>query len=145
MSRFLGLRFADVAEGEVTVAMPATRWMASGLGTIYGGALATLADWAASGAVMSVLPPATAFAPLDLKVNFVRPAFPGDGDIMAKARLVHRGRSIAIVHCEILGVDGKQVAIANESIMILPGRPWERPVHVSEETQASDDSDQRSA
>jgi len=139
VTRFLGLRILEIGDGEVAVTMAASRWLTSGTGTLYGGALAAFADYTANCALVSIIPPATAFAPLDLKVNFVRPAVAGEGELVARAKLVHRGRSVAIVHCEILSAEGKPVAIANESILILPGRPWARPVHVAEEASVNED------
>ncbi|MGH2783876.1 MAG: PaaI family thioesterase, partial [Actinomycetota bacterium] len=53
--------------------------------------------------------------------------------LTARADVVHHGRSMAVVHIEILNPEGKQVAIATESVLILPGRPWDRPVHVADE------------
>jgi uncharacterized protein (TIGR00369 family) len=137
---FLGMHPVEVGDGTASIAMPASAWLTSGIGTIYGGAIALLAEWAVTCAVASTIPAATAFSPLDLKVNFVRPAFAGDGELVARAKVVHRGRSIAIAQCEVFGPDGKQVAISNESVLILPGRPWgEKPVNVADEVQASEE------
>ncbi len=134
--RFTGIRIIDVADGEVTSGMPASGWLMNYGGTIYGGAIALLAEASASAAVLSTLPPGTACAPLDLKVNFVRPVQPADGEITAHSRVVHRGRTIAIVHSEV-SAEGKLVAIANQSVLVLPGRSWDKPVHVADEV-ASD-------
>jgi uncharacterized protein (TIGR00369 family) len=136
LSRMFGLRVEMVEEGAVTLCMPASRWLVSGLGTIYGGVLATLAEYASSAAVLSVNPAATAFAPMDLKVNFLRPALPGDGELSATAKIVHKGRTIAIVNCDVRNPDGKLVAMSNESVLILPGRSWDRPVYVADEITA---------
>ena len=37
--------------------------------------------------------------------------------------MIHRGRSIAIGTSEVFGADGKKVAVATGSAVILPGRP----------------------
>ncbi|TMF60181.1 MAG: PaaI family thioesterase [Chloroflexi bacterium] len=131
--RLLGIRGIGLAEGEMTVAMPPSGWHLNALGVIYGGSLALLADAAITCATATIIPPATAFSPLDLKINYLRPVFPSDGDLVARARLVHRGRTIAVVTCEIVNATGKVVAIASGSVLILPGRPWDRPVHVQDE------------
>jgi acyl-coenzyme A thioesterase PaaI-like protein len=70
---------------------------------------------------------------LDLKVNFLRPVAPDGATLTANAEVTHRGRSIAVVACEVLNDDAKKVAVATETILILPGRPWERPVYVVDE------------
>jgi uncharacterized protein (TIGR00369 family) len=131
--RFFGLRGVAVSDGEMTIAMPASPWLSTALGVIYGGALALLADATITTATATILPPGTAFSPLDLKVNFLRPVVPHAGELVARARLVHRGRTIAVVTCEIINAEGKTVAMATASVLILPGRPWDRPVYVEDE------------
>jgi class 3 adenylate cyclase len=51
----------------------------------------------------------------------------------------HRGRTIAIADCEITGPDGALVAQATGSVLIVPGRHWERPVQVAEEITTDSD------
>ena len=131
--RFFGMRGVAVSDGEMTIAMPASPWLSSALGVIYGGALALLADATITTATATTLPPATAFSPLDLKVNFLRPVLPHPGELVARARIVHRGRTIAVATCEIVNAEGKTVAMATASVLILPGRPWDRPVYVEDE------------
>jgi uncharacterized protein (TIGR00369 family) len=136
--RFTGMRVLDVDDGEIRCGMPASRWLTNYGGTIYGGAIALLAEASASAAALTTLPPDTACAPLDLKVYYVRPVQPSDGEITAHSRVVHRGRTIAIVHSEV-SAEGKVVAIANQSLLVLPGRSWDEPVHVADEV-ASDET-----
>ena len=81
-----------------------------------------LAEAALTGAIFTTVPPETAIATLDLKVNFLRPVFPDDGELLASARVIHRGRSIAVASAE-LHKDGRRVALATGSAMYLPGRP----------------------
>ena len=69
VTQFAGLRIVDLAEGAVTIGMAASRWLTNWGGIIYGGAIALLAEGASTSAILSTLPPATACAPLDLKVN----------------------------------------------------------------------------
>ena len=131
--RFLGIRTVDVRESEVELAMPASPWLAQAFGVIYGGALAYLADAALICAAGTTVPAATAFNSVDLKVNFLRPVLPGSGELRARARVVHRGRTLAVSNCEILDPSGKPAALASGTAVILPGRGWDRPVRVEEE------------
>jgi len=128
-----GMRGVDASEGTVTIGMAMSGWLANAFGVIYGGALALLADAAMSLAAGSTVPAGTAFSPLDMKIYFLRPVVPGDGDLLARARVIHRGRTIAVVTCDIVDPAGRLVAQASGSVLILPGRAWERPVHVAEE------------
>ena len=118
-----GLHPVEAAEGECTFVMPASPWLCSPQPVLYGGAIALLADAALSCAVMTTIPSRSSFASLDLKVNYLRPVTP-DGELLtARARLVHRGRSMALATAELFNSDGKKIAVANSSSMLL-NRPW---------------------
>jgi uncharacterized protein (TIGR00369 family) len=110
----------------------ASPWLATWYGVIYGGAVALLSEGSATSAVLSTLPPATACDPLDLKVNFLRPVRPHRGEVTAHAKVTHKGRTLAIVDVEV-HAEGKLAAIANETVLILPGRDWEKPIDVADE------------
>lgn len=131
--RFMGMRGLSAGDGEMTIAMPSSAWLSNALGVLYGGALALLADAALTTATATIVPPATAFSPLDMKINYLRPVLPIAGELVARARIVHRGRTIAVGTCEIVNEADKTVAMASGSVLILPGRPWDRPVYVEEE------------
>lgn len=141
ITRFLGLRTIKIEQGDVSVGMAASRWLTNWGGVIYGGAISALAEGASTSAVLSTLPPATACAPLDLKVNFLRPAFPHDGEVVARAKVIHQGRTIAIIQTEVYSQD-KLVALANETLLVLPDRGWDKPLKVADEiVPPSDESD----
>jgi len=133
----LGLRFIDVTEGTVTIGMPASLWFCTGFGTFYGGALVALADTAINSAVTTTLPPGTSFGTLDLKVNFLRPVTPDGRELVARATVEQRGRTIAVTTCGLDDADGKRVAMATGSAMISPDRPWPVPGSDAEAEQSS--------
>ena len=118
-----GLRPTEAAEGSCTFVLPASPWLASPAPVLYGGAIALLADAALSGAMMTINPAGGSFATLDLKVNYLRPVLPDGGLLTARAALVHRGRSMAVATAELFNQDGKRIALASSSAMLLPGRP----------------------
>jgi uncharacterized protein (TIGR00369 family) len=118
-----GLRLEQVEDGEVTMALPCSKWLSTSTGTVQGGFTAMLAEAALGAAVFSTAPAGTATATLDLKVNYVRPVFPDGEDLIARARLLHSGRTIAVSSADLLNAEGKTVALATGSTMHLPGRP----------------------
>jgi uncharacterized protein (TIGR00369 family) len=120
----LGLRPVEAAEGSASLTMPASLWFCTGFGTFYGGVVAAFADAAINTAVMTTLPAGTSFGTLDLKANFLRPVTPDGRDLVARATVEQRGRTIAVSTCRIDDADGKRVAMAIGSAMISPGRPW---------------------
>jgi uncharacterized protein (TIGR00369 family) len=73
--------------------------------------------------VQTTLPAGTAFAPVDLKVYFLRPVPPDGRDLLARGTVLHRGRTVAIGTSDVFDADGKKVAVATGSSVIMPGRP----------------------
>ncbi len=119
-----GLKIASVDSDEVVFEMPATQWLcAPRRKRVQGGAVATLAETALSAALQTRLPPRTALAPIDLKVNYLRPLGADGRCATARGSGVHAGRRIAVANAEVLNADGKPVAVATGSAMILPDRP----------------------
>jgi uncharacterized protein (TIGR00369 family) len=118
-----GLHPTEVSDGEATMALPCSRWLSTSAGTIQGGFTAMLAEAAMAAAVFSTAPAGTAIAPLDLKVNYLRPVFPDGEELITRARVLHQGRTLAIATAELTNSEGKSVALATGSSMYLPGRP----------------------
>ena len=73
-----------------------------------GGLIVTLADYAFHIAVQSTLQPGETAATVELKVNFIAPA--RDGELTANAKLVSRGRRVAVGDVEVLDQDGRLIA-----------------------------------
>jgi uncharacterized protein (TIGR00369 family) len=126
----------QASEGSMTMALATSAWLSDGFGVVYTGAIAFLADAAITLAAGTTVPPGTAFSTIDLKLYLLRTVLPTDGELIARATIAHRGRTIAIANCQITGPDGAVIAQAAGSVLILPGRHWERPVQVADEITA---------
>ena len=119
-----GLTIHSASTQAVEYALPASEWLCAPLrGRVQGGAVALLAESALSSAIGARLPPATALAPMDLKVNYLRPLAADGRTALGRGVAQHVGRRIAVAGAEVLDADGKTVAIATGSAMVLPGRP----------------------
>jgi uncharacterized protein (TIGR00369 family) len=123
IAELLGFRITNAGDGEAETTMPCSPWLSTALRTVQGGFIALLAEMTLSSAAFSTIDPGTAIAPLDLKVNFLRPVHPDGRDLTASAKITHRGRTLAISNCRVTNADGKPVALATGSAMYLPGRP----------------------
>jgi uncharacterized protein (TIGR00369 family) len=124
LARLCGIAPVQAQAGTTTWTRPASAWLCAPVqGRLYGGALAMLAGTAIDGAVQATLPAGTAFGPADLKAYFLRPVPPDGRDLAARGTVIHRGRSMAIGTSAAFGADGKKVAVATGSAVILPGRP----------------------
>lgn len=128
-----GQKPIEVRDGYSVFSMPASGWLSSPATFVYGGAIAMLADAALATSVQTTIPPRTVCSPLDLKVNFLRPVMPDGGTLTARATVCHRGRSLAVSNAEIVNEEGKTIATATESVLILPNREWSAPIVASDE------------
>ncbi len=115
-----GMRPIDVAEGEITWTAAASPWWSSPGPFLYGGALGVLADVAQNTAFWTLLPAGSAYANLDLKIQFMRPVFADGRPLTARGFVTHRGRSIMIGGVEVQNADGKTVLSGTGSAALLP-------------------------
>jgi uncharacterized protein (TIGR00369 family) len=119
LERLTGLRQTAAREGQAEFTLPASPWFcAPPPGRLQGGVVTLLAEAALFGAVRSALPPTTAVAPVEVKINFLRP-LRSDGCLArAQGRLVHAGRRIAVGTAEVTDADGRMIAILSGSALL---------------------------
>lgn len=118
----LGVAPVDASEGRAVFTVAAGEWLASPLGLVEGGVTACLADLALACAVQTTVPAGVAYAPTDLRVQFIRAVPPDGRPLTATGTVVHRGRTMATARADVVNSDGKLVATATGSAVILPGR-----------------------
>lgn len=123
IAQLMGLRPLAADPGVATFSLPASEWLcAPPRGRVQGGCLALLAEAALIGAIQTRVAPGTAVAPIDLKVNYLRPLAADGRPAQAVGCVLHAGRRIAVASSEVRDADGKPVALATGSAMLLPGR-----------------------
>ena len=127
VERLLGARLVDVAEGRTTYTLPAHAWLTQPAGVVEGGVTACFADFAMVSAVATTCGPRTAWAPVDLRMVFLRPIPPDGRLITAEASVLHRSRTMAYAQATLTNEDGKAVALAWNTCLIVPGS-WEEVV-----------------
>lgn len=120
LAELIGLRPVAVGDGTAEVVMPAHAWLTNHMMGIHGGFIAALADSAMQLAVQSTAKAADAFAPLDFKVNFLRPVSPDGSELRAHGTVTHRGRTNAVATSHIVDARGKTVAVATGAAMFGP-------------------------
>ena len=123
-ARLFGIEEVDGSAGIFTSSMRASGWHASPAGTLYGGVLAYFADTVLTGALSSTLATSEIVAPLDLKVQFLRPVYPDGRLLRAEGEVVHRGRNFAAARVTVANEDGKTVVLGYSSAVIIGGRSW---------------------
>jgi uncharacterized protein (TIGR00369 family) len=121
VARMFSPRWALHEEGTVTGTFPTSPWFSAGGPSLYGGVIAFMAEAAMGSAVYSTLDPGAVFATLDMNVRFTRPVMINSGDLTATAKVQHRGRRLRIASADLTGADGKRVAMATSSALVVPG------------------------
>lgn len=114
-----GMVLERVEEGEVDVALELRRDHLNLQGTAHGGILATLADTAMGLAYRTVLEPGSDHLTSTLSIAFL--AAGGPGRVVARGRVVKRGRRFGYAEADVLAASGELLARATSTVTVLSG------------------------
>jgi len=88
-------------------------------GSVHGGVLSALVDIVTLSAIASVVQPGEQMAgTAELNISYLRPAL-GDA-VIAEARVLKKGRTLAVVDVDLSGGDGRLVAKGRVSYALRP-------------------------
>ncbi|MFH8687279.1 PaaI family thioesterase [Streptomyces sp. CB02115] len=119
IGRLLGMRFDEVGHGRIVISLDTRPDFANPLGTVHGGIAATLLDSVMGCAVHTTLPAGAGYTTLELKVNYIRAARTDGQKLTAEGTVIHAGRRVATAEGKVLDEQGKLIAHATTTCMIL--------------------------
>lgn len=122
-ARELGMEFVEIGSGEAELTMPYDKRLVGdpSTGVIHGGAISTLMDTCSGAAVMSHPTNLGATATIDLRIDYMRAATPGQR-ISARATCYHITRTVAFVRAVAMDEDrDNPVATATGAFTVKRG------------------------
>lgn len=104
--RLLGFEVVEAADGMAEVRLPFREELLQFQGAVHGGAVYSIADAAVAVALLTLAADEGEDAvTIEGKMNYLAPVT--KGSLVAKARIVHRGRRIALGDAEVYREDGR--------------------------------------
>ncbi|MCW3038930.1 MAG: hypothetical protein JWM31_835 [Solirubrobacterales bacterium] len=122
IGELMGFRIPEVEAGRVVFAADAAPWLLNPIGTIHGGAIATLLDSCVGCAIHTLLPLGAGYTTLELKVNFIRGVTADGGELRAEGKVIHVGGTVAVAEGRLTDPAGRLLAHATTTCLILKPR-----------------------
>jgi uncharacterized protein (TIGR00369 family) len=119
VAMLVGFRLIAFKAGEAVVQLQADGRHANPMGTLHGGIVCDIADAAMGLAYATLLEEGESFTTIDLTLHFLRPVW--NATLTATGRVVHRGRTVGLVDCDIRDERDRLIATSRSTCMTLRG------------------------
>jgi acyl-CoA thioesterase len=113
----LGIEMLDVKKGWAKLHLPFAKKLTHPYGIAHGGVIFSLADSAVAMALLGLAEKGERFTTVEMNINYVSPFM--EGNITAEARIINKGRRIALGDVDVRDDQGGLVAkcLATYTIM----------------------------
>lgn len=107
-TKLFGFELRAASAGRAMIALKVRNHHIQLHNVVHGGILCALADTTGAIAAYTMLPPGTHLATIELKINFLEPV--AGGIIVAKARVLRRGRNFVVSDCDLFNSEHQLAA-----------------------------------
>lgn len=120
VGKLIGFQLTEAGDGRSVVTLQVGPQHANPMGTLHGGILCDIADAAMGIAFNSTLASTESFTTVELKINFFRPVW--KAQLRAEGKVVKRGKTMGYIECEITDENGRAIAKASSTCLVLRGQ-----------------------
>ena len=118
----LDMSIVEVEPGRAVFALEPGEYQFNPIGSVHGGVLTTLLDSAMGCAVHTMLPAGSGYTTLELKANFLRRVTTETRRLRSEGAVIHLGRTVATAEARIVDGEGRLVAHATTTCLVMrPG------------------------
>jgi len=104
----LGMELVEIRKGWAKVRLPIEEKLTNAIGLVHGGAIFSSADSAVGMALVGMINRNENISTLEMKINYMKPV--NGREIIAEARIIHRGSQTAIGDVEVRDEDQNLVS-----------------------------------
>ena len=115
--QLLGIKVINLEKGMARLSLSFKENILNKHGVVHGGIITSLADSAAAVALLSITGAEGIVAGIELKINFLHPV--KKGDLLAEAKVIHKGSRTAVVEVDIRNKDEKLVGKCLLTFMVI--------------------------
>jgi len=113
----LGMELVDLKKGWALVKLPFSEKLTQPDGIAHGGSIFSSADAAVAMALLGMIDKNETMVTVEMKINFVK-SF-NNGEIVAEAKIVHKGGKTAIGEVDVRNSNGELIAKGMATFMII--------------------------
>lgn len=115
----LGFEKPTLTSDEVIFPFQPQEYLYNTVGTVHGGVISAVLDSAMGCTLQSTLPAGYSFSTLELKVNFLKPIHSKTGKLLTKTKMIHKGKTIALLQSNICNDNGTVYAFGTSTCIIV--------------------------